>query len=139
MDRNESRFTVLFQSPFWVGIAERWSGEGYQAARVVFGAEPTDAQVYQWLLGNWRRLPFTAARRRRCPKPFPPIPSGSSGRPEKAAQTARVSTKAQQALARQREAEGLERRARRAAQKRAEQEEQFRIRQRKKREKRRGH
>ena len=39
MDRNECRFTVLFQPPFWVGIGERWTEEGYQAARVVFGAE----------------------------------------------------------------------------------------------------
>ena len=47
MDRNV--FTVLFQPPFWVGIAERWEKEGYSAARVVFGAEPTDAQLYEWL------------------------------------------------------------------------------------------
>ena len=61
MDRNECRFTVLFQPPFWVGIGERWTEEGYQAARVVFGAEPSDAQVYQWVLSSWHRLPFTAA------------------------------------------------------------------------------
>ena len=139
MDRNESCFTVLFQSPFWVGIAERWSGEGYQAARVVFGAEPTDAQVYQWLLGNWHRLPFTAAEAEEMPKALPANPKRLQREAGKAAQTAGVSTKAQQALARQREAEGLERRARRTAQKRAEQAEQFRIRQRKKREKRSGH
>lgn len=49
MERNISQLTVLFQPPFWVGIAERWSQDGYQAARVVFRAEPTDAQLYQWL------------------------------------------------------------------------------------------
>lgn len=26
MDRNVSSFTVCFQPPFWVGIAERWTG-----------------------------------------------------------------------------------------------------------------
>ena len=88
MDRNESRFTVLFQSPFWVGIAERWSGEGYQAARVVFGAEPTDAQVYQWLLGNWRRLPFTAAEAEEMPKALPANPKRLQREAGKAAQTA---------------------------------------------------
>ena len=56
MERNISQFTVLFQPPFWVGIAERWSQDGYQAARVVFGAEPTDAQLYQWLQREWPRL-----------------------------------------------------------------------------------
>ena len=59
MDRNQ--FTVLFQAPFWVGIAERWDREGYQAARVVFGPQPTDAQVYEWLLREWHRLRFSPA------------------------------------------------------------------------------
>ena len=61
MDRNMSSFTVLFQPPFWVGIAERWGAEGYSAARVVFGPEPTDAQIYQWLEREWHRLNFSPA------------------------------------------------------------------------------
>lgn len=32
MDRNVSSFTVCFQPPFWVGIAERWTADGYEAA-----------------------------------------------------------------------------------------------------------
>ena len=31
MDRSRSSFTVLFQDPFWVGVAERWDGAGYRA------------------------------------------------------------------------------------------------------------
>ena len=61
MDRNVSSFTVLFQPPFWVGIAERWDEEGYSAARVVFGPEPTDAQLYQWLEREWHKLDFSPA------------------------------------------------------------------------------
>ena len=34
MDRNVSSFTVCFQPPFWVGIAERWTADGYEAARL---------------------------------------------------------------------------------------------------------
>lgn len=71
MDRNECRFTVLFQPPFWVGIGERWTQEGYQAARVVFGAEPSDAQVYQWVLTSWHSLPFTAAEAGERPRAVP--------------------------------------------------------------------
>ena len=128
MDRNECRFMVLFQPPFWVGIGERWTEEGYQAARVVFGAEPSDAQVYQWVLTSWHRLPFTAAEAGERPRAVPANPKRLQREAAKAARTAR-----------QREAAGLERRARRSAQRQAEQEEKFRLRQQKKREKRRGH
>jgi len=51
-----SSFIVLFQSPFWVGIAQRWGEEGYQAAKITFGAQPTDTQIYQWVLKEWHRL-----------------------------------------------------------------------------------
>ena len=61
MDRNVSSFTVCFQPPFWVGIAERWTADGYEAARVVFGPEPSDAQIYQWLGVEWHKLRFSPA------------------------------------------------------------------------------
>ena len=114
MDRNECCFTVLFQPPFWVGIGERWTEEGYQAARVVFGAEPSDAQVYQWVLSFWHRLPFTDAEAGERPKDIPANPKRLQREAAKAARTAGASTKAQEALARQREADSLERRARRS-------------------------
>ena len=106
MDRNECRFTVLFQPPFWVGIGERWTEEGYQAARVVFGAEPSDAQVYQWVLSSWHSLPFTAAEAGERPKAVPANPKRLQREAAKAARTAGASTKAQEALARQRQADG---------------------------------
>ena len=57
MERNISQLTVLFQPPFWVALPNAGAGR-YQAARVVFGAEPTDAQLYQWLQREWSRLPW---------------------------------------------------------------------------------
>lgn len=139
MERNISQFTVLFQPPFWVGIAERWSQDDYQAARVVFGAEPTDAQLYQWLQREWPRLPFGPVLPETAPRPALANPKRMQREAAKATQPKGLGTKAQEALARQREAVGLERQARRAAQKRQTQEERFRLRQEKKREKRRGH
>ena len=105
---------------------------------MVFGAEPTDAQLYQWLQREWPRLlwpvlPETA------PRPALANPKRMQREAAKATQPKGLGTKAQEALARQREAVGLERQARRAAQKRQTQEERFRLRQEKKREKRRGH
>ena len=61
MPENWSEFTVFFEDPFWVGVYQRAEDGGLRACRVVFGAEPRDAEVYQFLLRNWHRLPFGPA------------------------------------------------------------------------------
>ena len=136
MDRNQ--FTVLFQAPFWVGIVERWDGEGYQAARVVFGPQPTDAQVYEWLLREWHRLRFSPAAEGERPFKEHSNPKRALREARAATQVQRISTRAQEALSRQREQEGLARK--RAGRSRREQERQakYLLRQQKKREKKRG-
>ena len=134
-----ARLTVFFEDSFWVGVYERQDGPRYEVSKITFGAEPKDYDVYRYLLDHWKELRFSPALPAQMLRETRQNPKRLQREAGKAAQTAGVSTKAQQALARQREAEGLERRARRTAQKRAEQAEQFRIRQRKKREKRRGH
>ena len=47
-----------FLDSFWVGMAERKDETGYRAARVVFGSEPTDAEVYQFILGHYDQVQF---------------------------------------------------------------------------------
>ena len=94
MERNISQFTVLFQPPFWVGIAERWSQDGYQAARVVFGAEPTDAQLYQWLQREWPRLPFGPVLPETAPRPALANPKRMQREAAKATQPKGLGTKA---------------------------------------------
>ena len=49
-----SRLNVLFDDPFWVGIFEREYEGRYEAARVVFGAEPKDYEVYEFF---YKKLP----------------------------------------------------------------------------------
>ena len=63
MDRNRSSFTVLFQEPFWIGVAELWDETGYRAAKVTFGAQPTDGEILQWLEREWHRLRFSPPQR----------------------------------------------------------------------------
>ena len=138
MDRNVGSFTVLFQPPFWVGIAERWETEGYAAARVVFGPEPTDAQIYQWLEREWHRLNFSPAAEGERPAAERKNPKRAQREAQAATRDRGVSTRAQEALSRQREQEGLARK--RAGRSRREQERQakYLLRQQKKREKKRG-
>ena len=136
MDRNA--FTVLFQPPFWVGIAERWEEAGYSAARVVFGAEPTDAQLYEWLEREWHRLKFSPAAEGERPVPERRNPKRALREARAATRIRGVSTRAQEALSRQREQEGLERQIGRRQAKQEQAERKFLLRQEKKRAKKRG-
>ena len=138
MDRNVGSFTVLFQPPFWVGIAERWETEGYSAARVVFGPEPTDAQIYQWLEREWHRLNFSPAAEGERPAAERKNPKRAQREAQAATRDRGVSTRAQEALSRQREQEGLARQAESRRKRQEEADRKFLLRQQKKRAKKRG-
>ena len=138
MDRNMSSFTVLFQPPFWVGIAQRWDGEGYQAAKVVFGAEPTDPQLYSWVLREWYGLRFSQPSAEESPEIGRKNPKRLQREAHAATGARGVGTKAQEALGRQREQEGLKRQIRSREERQEEAERKFLLRQQKKREKKRG-
>lgn len=46
------QLTILFDCPYWVGILEE-ERDGYlYAARHIFGAEPSDQEVYQFVLDD---------------------------------------------------------------------------------------
>ena len=138
MDRNVSSFTVLFQPPFWVGIAQRWDGEGYRAARVTFGAEPTDAQLYAWMEKEWHKLRFSPVQAGESPGTEHKNPKRAQRRVRQAVRDAGAGTKAQEVLSRQREQEGQARQVQRRERRAEEAERKFLLRQQKKREKKRG-
>lgn len=137
---NSSRLTVFFEDPFWVGIYERQECGAVTACRIVFGPEPKDYEVYQFLLENWKLLTFgpAVADDRKQPEAMNPK------RRQREIQRAmdrheHVGTKAQQALKLQQE-QGKQIRKAAAKQKRdQEQERQFLLKQEKRKEKRRGH
>lgn len=54
-----SKLTVRFKDPFWVGIIEVEDGGSYRVARHVFGAEPTTPEVLRFVCDRWRELRFT--------------------------------------------------------------------------------
>ena len=113
MDRNVSSFTVCFQPPFWVGIAERWTADGYEAARVVFGPEPSDAQIYQWLGVEWHKLRFSPAAPGERARVRPENPKRVRREARKTLESSGAGTRAQQALALAREREQAGERLRR--------------------------
>ena len=61
MDRTSEKLTVFFEEPFYVGIFERVSDGKLYVCKVIFGAEPTDAEVYRFLLDRHDGLLFSPA------------------------------------------------------------------------------
>ena len=118
--RVSSTLTVYFDGQFWVGMAELVEEGQLRACRIVFGAEPSNEEIFDFVLTRWVGLDFSAPiaqENRRGP--------ADAGNPKRRKrQVAKVlhqrsgATKAQQALSEQREAEA-ELRKERASERRA--------------------
>ena len=61
MDKAAGRLTVFFEEPFWVGVFERSDGGRLSAAKVTFGAEPKDYEIYNFILNHYYDLRFSPA------------------------------------------------------------------------------
>lgn len=139
METGYANLTVRFEDPFWVLLYERGGGGTYEACKTPFGAEPKDQEVYAFLLENWRSLRFSSPVAAKGPFERKVSPKRARREAQRAVRPAAIDTKAQQALALQRE-EGKAARTRRSrAEREAEEERKFALRQEKRREKRKGH
>jgi hypothetical protein len=50
--------TIFFDKRYWVGTFERTDKEGYAVAKHIFGAEPADPEVYEFVLNHYQELKF---------------------------------------------------------------------------------
>ncbi|MBA3722941.1 MAG: YjdF family protein [Parachlamydiaceae bacterium] len=50
--------TIFFEKRFWVGTFERTDKEGYSVARHIFGAEPSDHEIHEFVLNHYQELKF---------------------------------------------------------------------------------
>lgn len=133
------KLTVYFEDPFWVGVLERVEGGCLSVCRIVYGAEPKDAEVHARLLADWRRLRFgppLAAETR--PMRGNPKRRQRQVRRELAEQRG-IGTKAQQAMQLAYEASKLEQRQVSRMQREGAESERFALRQAKRKAKHRGH
>ena len=130
--------TVYFDEPFWVGVFERTEDGRLSVCKVTFGAEPKDYEVWAFVLEHYHQLTFSPAVEAdtRQAADNPKRRQRNAGK-----QMARtgVGTKSQQALQMQLEQNKQERRAKSREQKLAEAERLFALKQKKKREKHKGH
>lgn len=134
-----SSLTVFFSEPFWVGIYERYDGKRYQVSKIIFGAEPKDYEVYEFMLGNWDKLKFASSTEECCITERKINPKRIQREIKRQLKMPYCGTKSQQALQLQHEQNKLERKTRLSSERDAEKERQFAIRQDKKREKHKGH
>ena len=137
MDRVSGRLTVFFEEPFWVGVFERISECRLSVCRIVFGAEPKDYEVYDFVLKNYYRLRFSpavAADVREAAR----NPKRIQREVRKQVQNTGVGTKSQQALKLQQEQWKTERKTAGRKRREAEKERLFELKQQKKKEKHRG-
>jgi len=51
---------VFYEDPFWVGVFEKTFGDSYEVARVVFGKEPKDGEVYEFILKHYNSIKFSS-------------------------------------------------------------------------------
>jgi len=55
-------FTVFFEGPFWVGILESKEGDELSVARHVFGAEPSNPELLEFMLHRYAHMPRFRSR-----------------------------------------------------------------------------
>jgi hypothetical protein len=60
--KNHIIATVCLENSFWIALFERISDNKLSVARVIFGKEPTDPELYEWLLNNYEQLNFTSSQ-----------------------------------------------------------------------------
>lgn len=135
---SSTTFTVYFDGQFWVGIVERTDEGGLSAARVVFGAEPSDEEIFRFVLERWDTLRFSSEveveQRKKLGNP-----KRRQREAAKAAVKAAPSAKAQQAIAEMREQGKAAARKRSVVDKREFAERKRALRLQKHKEKHRGH
>lgn len=134
----ETKLTIYYDEPFWAGVFERIDNGKLSVCKVTFGAEPTDAQVWEFVLSNYRRLQFSA--------PIKAEQKQKADNPKRRQRNARkqleksgIGTKSQQALQKQYEENKIERKQKSREQKEAEKQRLFELKQKKRKEKHRGH
>lgn len=134
--------TIFFEQKFWVGTFERTDKEGYAMARHIFGSEPSDTEVHEFVLNHYLELKFGELKnveikiQRMNPKR---VQREVRREMAKIKETTRPSTLAQDYMREEMEKKKKQKKMQSSAQKQARKESQFALKQEKRKEKQRGH
>jgi hypothetical protein len=137
--KTQIKLTVFFEGIFWVGVFEKISEERYEAARVVFGSEPKDYEVYDFILKNFNRINFSSSMELESIEEKRINPKRLQREVKKEIENSGASTKAQLAVKEQYEQLKLQHKRLSKEEKEEQLKRKFDLRQQKKKEKHRGH
>lgn len=131
--------TVLFEDPFWVGLFEVTDEDGLHVCKVTFGAEPTGQEIVEFVEKNWHRLEYSKGIEATSSRETRKNPKRQLREARKQMMPQGIGTKSQQALKMQQEQKKVERKQLSKAEREAEKQRNFDLRQAKKKEKHKGH
>ncbi|QEK13132.1 DUF2992 family protein [Crassaminicella thermophila] len=134
-----SKLTVLFEEPFWIGIYERTYNGKYEVSRIVFGSEPKDYEVYEFILKEFNNIKFSSPISTNKKKDKKINPKRLQRKIKKELKNKGVGTKAQIAIKLQYESNKIEKKKISKERKIEEQRRKFQMKQQKKKAKHRGH
>lgn len=133
----ETRLTVFYEEPFWIGVSERVENGKLTVAKHTFGAEPSMADIYEFVLNHSYEQKYSLPMDANIKKEYT-NPKRRQREVRKMTAQKGIGTKSQQALQMQREEKKIERKLIGKEQKEAEKQRRFELRQKKKREKHKG-
>jgi hypothetical protein len=134
--------TIFFEKRFWVGTFERTDKEGYAIARHIFGGEPSDPEIHEFVLNHYHELKFGESKeiniqiQRMNPKRVQREVRREMARIK---ETTQPSTLAQDYMREELEKKKKEKKSISSAEKQARKDDQFALKQEKRKEKHRGH
>jgi len=138
MQKTESKLTVFFEDPFWVGVYERISDGELGVCKITFGAEPKDCEIYEFFLSSFNKLVFSPPIKTEEKLGIRISPKRMQREISKQLDLQGIGTKSQQALKLQQEQGKTERKEKSKAQAEEEKQYKFELRQQKLKKKHRG-
>ena len=137
MEKITDKLTIFFDNPFWSGVFEHIEKNKLSVCKVVFGEEPKDCEVYEFILKNYIKLKFSSEVETDI-KAEHSNPKRLQREVRNKIKQSGTSSKSQIALQQQREEMKMERKAYSKQNKELEKQKKFELKQEKRKQKHRG-
>ena len=138
MDEVSGNLQVFFEEPFWVGIFECMYRDELSVCRIVFGPEPKENEIQEFILKNYYKLQFSSSIKCAVKKKEKINPKRLQREIKKKVKDVGIGTKSQQALKLQHEEKKAQRKIKTREQNEQEERYKFQLKQQKRKGKHKG-